>query len=218
MYVVIVGGGKVGFSLAKALLEGRHEVLVLEKAERRYQIIAEELGEMAVWGDGTEVRVLERAGVRRADVLVAVTGDDEDNLVSCQLAKGRFGVRRTIARINNPKNEEIFKLLGIDETVSATHVLEALIEEELRDKQLLPLLALRQGDLEIVQINISPQAPSVGRPIRDLRLPPDCLLAVLLRGHKASVIQGDTVIQADDAILALVPLGKAEALRAALLS
>ncbi len=218
MYVVIVGGGKVGFFLAKELLEAGYEVLVIEKLERRYELVAEELGEMVVMGDGCEVRTLERAGTARADVVAAVTGDDEDNLVICQLAKTKFNVRRTIARVNNPKNQEVFKLLGIDETVSATRVLLSLIEEELPTDELIPLSLLRHGELEMVEIHVSAGAPAVGKAVRQLNLPAGCLLAVLLREGQASVVLGDTKIQAQDTLIAITPLGKAAPLRAALLA
>jgi trk system potassium uptake protein TrkA len=217
MYAVIVGGGKVGFFLARALIEAGHEVLVLENLERRYQLISDSLGEAVMLGDGTEVRTLERAGVGRADVVVAVTGDDEDNLVCCQLAKTRFNVRRIIARINNPKNEEIFKLLGIDETVSATHLLQSLIEQELETEEMLPLSPLQRGNLEIVEIHIPAYAPVIGKMVRDIRLPAGCLLAVLLRAGRASVVQGDTALRADDLIIALTPVDGATSLREALL-
>lgn len=216
MYAVIVGGGKVGFFLAKALLEAGHEVVVLEKLERRYQLIAEDLGEGVILGDGTEVRTLDRTGVSRADVVVAVTGDDEDNLVSCQLAKTRFGVRRTIARVNNPKNEEIFKLLGIDETVSATHLMQSLIEQELEAEEILPLSPLQRGNLEIVEIHVANHAPAVGRTVREVKLPAGCLLAVHIRGGRASVIQGDTLIRTGDIIIAVTPVDRVGALREAL--
>lgn len=213
MYILIVGGGKVGFFLARALLAAGHEVLVLEQHEERYQALAEELGEMVMLGDGSEVRTLEHAGASRADVVVAVTGADEDNLVICQLAKKKFNVRRVIARINNPKNEEIFKLLGIDETVSATHVLQALIEQELHAEEIHPLSLLRRGELEIVAIHIAAGAPCVGRPVRDLDLPSGCLLAVLLREGKASVIRGDLEILPGDTVIAVTGPDQADALR-----
>ncbi|MFQ5880434.1 MAG: potassium channel family protein, partial [Dehalococcoidia bacterium] len=120
MYIIVVGGGKVGYYLAKELVEDGHEVLAIEKDSAKCAAIAEELGDIVLRGDGCEVRVLEQAGMGRADMVIAVTGDDEDNLVVCQVAKHRFGVGRTIARINNPKNELIFKKLGIPTTVSAT--------------------------------------------------------------------------------------------------
>ncbi|MGD0205599.1 MAG: TrkA family potassium uptake protein, partial [Dehalococcoidia bacterium] len=152
MYIIIVGGGKVGYYLAKQLVEDGHEVLVIEKDAAKCQQIADELGDIAVRGDGCEGTTLDAAGTGRADLFIAVTGDDEDNLVACQVAKNKFDVRRTVARINNPKNEIIFKKLGIDTTVSSTALLLANIEQELPSHPLIPLLTLKGSGLEIVEV------------------------------------------------------------------
>ncbi len=216
MYVLIAGGGKVGFFLSKALHEAGHEVLVIEKLERRYQLIAEDLGELAMLGDGCDVRTLELAGVSRADVVVAATGDDEDNLVIAQLAKTKFNVRRTIARVNNPKNEEVFRLLGIDETVSATRILQSLIEHELEIDAMIPLFPLRPGEFELLELHVLPGAPAVGKTVGELNLPGGCLLAVLLREGTASLIRGETEIRAQDTLIALTTMAQAEALHNAI--
>src|SRR5581483_5904823 len=165
MYIIVVGGGKVGFYLAKELLEEGHEVLVIEKDEHgpRSAVIAEELGDVVITGDGCEAAVLEAAGTARADMLIAVTGDDEDNLVACQVAKNRFRVPRTMARINNPKNELIFRKLGIDVTVSATAAILNQIEQELPTHRLVPLMHLRgKSGLEMVEVKIPSNAAIVG--------------------------------------------------------
>ena len=151
MYTVIVGGGKVGYYLAKALVYEGHEVLVLEKDAARSKIIMEELGAITIRGNGCELNVLEEAGVSRADVLVAATGDDEINLISCQIAKARFSVPRTIARINNPKNEAIFKKLGIDATVSTTDAILTRIQEELPAASLVHLGSMRGVGVEFIK-------------------------------------------------------------------
>ena len=149
MYIIVIGGGKVGFYLAKELAESNHEVLVIEQDPQKVQEIQDELGDIAMEGDGCEATVLEKAGTSRADMLLAVTGDDEDNLIACQVAKQRFNVSRTVARINDPKNEEIFRRLDVDITVSATSAIMAHIEQELPTHQLIPLMRLGSG-LEIV--------------------------------------------------------------------
>src|SRR2546426_6727036 len=149
MYAIVVGGGKVGYYLAKEMLDTDHEVLVIEKDGAKCERIAQELGDIVYKGDGCEAATMEATGFGRADMVIAVTGDDEDNLVSCQVAKVKFNVPRTIARINNPKNEEIFKHLGIDATVSATSAILAQIEQELPTHRLIPLLHLKHG-LELV--------------------------------------------------------------------
>src|SRR3989337_250941 len=156
MYVIVVGGGKVGYYLAKELVEeGTHEVLVIEKDGAKCGRIAEELGDIVLRGDGCEAATMEIAGFGRADMVIAVTGDDEDNLVSCQVAKVKFSVPRTIARINNPKNEEIFRRLGIDTTVSATAAILAQIEQELPTHPLMRLLTFKGGGLEIVGAKVA---------------------------------------------------------------
>src|SRR3972149_3832467 len=167
MYIIVVGGGKVGYYLAKELVEEGHEVLVIEKDAAKAERIAEELGDISLRGDGCEASTMEMAGFGRADMVIAVTGDDEDNLVTCQVAKAKFKVPRTIARINNPKNEEIFKKLGIDTTVSATTAILSQIEQELPAHPLIPLLTLKGGGLEHGE-----RARPAGRPAARGRLRP----------------------------------------------
>ena len=171
MYAIIIGGGKVGYYLTKTLLGASHEVLLVEKERSHYKDLFEELGEIAFNGDGDEMRVLEEIGVNRADIFVAVTGDDEDNLVACQIAKKKFSCPRVIARVNNPKNEELFKQLGIDATVSATRLIYGLIEQEIQAPDVIPLLTLRKGNLEIVEVAIPKNAPVVGKTVNDILFP-----------------------------------------------
>ena len=151
MYVIVVGGGKVGYYLTKELIDQSHEVLIVEKERQKAARIAEELGSVVMRGDGCEAATLAQAGAGRADVVIAVTGDDEDNLVVCQLAKAKFNVRRTIARINNPKNEGIFRLLGVDVTVSHTDIILSQIEERIDSHPLLHLMRVRDAGLEVVE-------------------------------------------------------------------
>src|SRR5215213_110474 len=176
MYAIVAGGGKVGYYLAKELVEQGNEVLVIEKERRRCSLIEEELGNIVMQGDAAEASVLTEAGTERADVIVAVTGDDEDNLVICQVAKKRFNAPRAVARINNPKNEQIFRMLGIDATVSSTDVILGVLEQELPAHSIVPLLRLRHADVEVVETVLDDQAPVVGRPLRDLNLPADCTI------------------------------------------
>lgn len=220
MYIIIVGGGKVGFYLAKELLEEpQHEVLVIEKEAAKCQRIAEELGDIVLRGDGCEATTMEVAGFGRADMVIAVTGDDEDNLVACQVAKTRFNVSRTIARLNNPKNEAIFKRLGIDTTVSATAAILAQIEQELPTHPLIPLLTLKGGGLEIVGVKVPPSAAVVGRRVRDIVLPQQSLIALIIDREGTPRIPGaDTVIQEEDEVVAVTPTETQDALRAALTS
>ncbi len=203
MYIVVAGGGKVGFYLAKALVNEGHEVLVIEKDRRKCEVIAEDLGSVVMRGDAAEAAILSEAGVNRADVVVAVTGDDEDNLVICQMAKRKFQVPRTIARINNPRNEHIFKLLGIDATVSSTEIIMSHIEQELPTSALVHLLQLRQANLEVVEATIPPGAKMIGRQLRDLHLPPESVFLLIIRGENAVVPTGSISLQVGDVVIAL---------------
>jgi len=217
MYIIIVGGGKVGYYLSKALLDEGHEILVVEKDAARRDFICGELGSICVRGDGCEAATLAEVGTGRADMLIAVTGDDEDNLVSCQVAKHKFNVPRTIARISNPKNEAIFKKLGIDATVSSTNVILEYIEEEVPTHPLTHLLTIRDKDLEIVEVKIPPDSTSVGKAVKELPLPPESVLSLIIsKERKPQIPTPDSVIQAEDQIIAVTPPDSEEALRAAL--
>ena len=203
MYVIVAGGGKVGFYLARALLNEDHEVLVVEKDKRKVATISEELGSVVMLGNADEARILEEAGANRADVVVAVTGDDEDNLVICQVAKHKFRVDRTIARINNPKNETIFKLLGIDATVSSTNLILAQIEQALPSQALIHHLLLQNVGLELVEGVVSSNSPVVGKPLKDITLPGDTKIILMMRGREAIVPTGSTEIEALDSFMAV---------------
>jgi trk/ktr system potassium uptake protein len=204
MYIVVIGGGKVGYYLTKALLAERHEVLLIERDYRRVKLIADDLGQGVVLrGDGAETATLERAGVSRADVVCAVTGEDEDNLVVCQVAKLHFNVNRTIARINNPKNEEIFIKLGIDVTVSATELILSLIEQEIPTTPFVNLLTLRNIGMEIVDIYMTDDCPWVGKRIGDLALPPDTVLALLIHEDQRSFPNAQTTLHKGDRLIGL---------------
>lgn len=221
MYIVIVGGGKVGFYLAKGLIDEGHEVLIIERDRNdphRSEDIAEELGsEVVLRGDGCEAATQAEAGVARADILIAVTGEDEDNLVACQVAKNCFNVPRAIARINNPKNEAIFKLLGIDTTVSATSVILAYIEQELPTHHLVPLLTLRGGGLEMVDVRIPERSPAVGKALRDLSLPESAIVSLVVDSSGvARLPTADMVLHAEDELVAVTSPEMEGALREAL--
>lgn len=217
MYIIIVGGGKIGYYLAKQLLEDQHEVLIIEQDTEKCAQIADDLGEVVMLGDGCEAATLERAGMARSDMVIALTGDDEDNLVVCQVAKHKFDVPHTVARINNPKNETIFKKLGIDATISSTSVILAHIEQELPSHPLIPLMTLK-GGLEIVEIKIPPEAQAVGRPIKGILLPQQSLIALIVGPDgQPRLPTNDTIIQAGDEVVAVTALENEEGLRSALI-
>ena len=216
MYFIIVGGGKVGYYLSQALLSEGHEVLILEKDPAKCGAICEQLGSVVVRGDGCEARTLGDAGTERADILIAVTDEDEDNLVACQVAKHKFKVPRTIARINNPKNEALFKKLGIDVTISSTNIILEHIEEEVPTHPLVHLLTLKGGDLEIVEIKIPPSSSVVGKRMKEIDFPPDSVICLMTGGSGAHVPTDDTILEADAQIVAVTRPEAEGALRVAL--
>ena len=217
MYIIIVGGGEVGYYLSKALLDEGHEILVVEKDAARSQFIIDKLGSVCVRGDGCEAATLAQVGTARADMLIAVTDDDEDNLVACQVAKHKFNVPRTIARITNPKNEAIFKKLGIDVTISSTNIILEYIEQEVPTHPLTHLRTIRDKGLEIVEVRIPDDSTTVGKAVKELSLPPESILSLLIRkGQKPQVFTPDTILQAEDQIIAVTTPESEEALRAAL--
>jgi len=214
MYIIIVGGGSVGYHLCKALLKEGHEVLVLDKDATKCENFEDELGSVCVRGDGCEVATLAEAGVSRAEVFIAATDEDEDNLVACQVAKHKFGVPRTIARVNNPENEKIFKKLGIDCAISVTDLILEHIEEEIPTHPLIHLLAMGEEGVEVVEVRIREESAAVGKSVKELSLPEDSVLALVIRnGEKPHVPTADTILKANDRVIALTPTGSEEALR-----
>jgi len=219
MFIVVAGAGKVGFHLARALVSD-HELLIIEMDPARAGYVAEELGdEVVMQGDACDAATMERAGMERADLVVAVTGDDEDNLTFCQIAKAKFSVPRAVARINNPQNESLFKDLGIDATVSATSLIMAHIEQELPWRGLIPLLTLRAHGLEIVELRIPSDAAIVGRNLRSALLPQRSLIVLVIDPDGTPHLPAaDTVIRAEDILLAVTDIENEEGLRRALTS
>lgn len=203
MYAIIAGGGKVGFFLARELIEQGQEILIIEQNGERAEFIANELGNVVLVGNADEASTLAEAGAERADVVIAVTGDDEDNLVLLQVAKRRFGTRRTIARINDPRNEDLFRRLGIDATVNATQVMLSVLEQEIPQANLVSLLRLRNTDVEVVEAVMGPRSRAVGVPIRELQLPPDSTIAVVLRDGSPIFPAGSTVLESGDEVIAM---------------
>ena len=213
MYIIVVGGGKVGYFLSKELLEAGHELVILEKNGARARQIADELGSIVLNRDGCEGKHLAEAGANRAAIVAAVTGDDEDNLVVCQMAKHHFDVPRTIARVNNPKNEGLFRHLGVDEVISPTRMALASIEQDIPVHELLHLAQLEGGELELVEAQIADDSPVVGRRVSDMSLPEGCSLFVLLREDSVQPVRNDTVFQVGDKVLAIARAGTDDALR-----
>jgi trk system potassium uptake protein TrkA len=217
VYILIAGGGKVGRNLTKDLLAMGHEVTVIERRADRYHSLEEEFEHVVQHGDATELHVLERCGVRRAGLVVAVTGDDEDNIIVCQVARDGYGVERTVARVNDPRNQEAFDLLGISPTVCATTSIMALIEHELPNHELVKLLSLRREQLEITEIQLAEDSPSAGRLVREVDLPAGARLISVMRGGEAEIAVGETRLEPGDQVLAILKPGLEPAVRRALL-
>jgi trk system potassium uptake protein TrkA len=214
MYVIIVGAGKVGWNLARELIEKGNEVTLIEGNRDRYLTVEQELEHNIQYGDASELWVLERAGISRADMVIAVTGDDEDNMLICQVAKEKYLVDRIIARVNNPRNRQWFDLLGIRPFVSATDLILRLIEHEVPEYGLVHLLDLPQERLEIIEMLLSGDSRVTGRRVGDLEMPEGTLLISVLREGKGFVPNPDTVLEAGDEVLAVLDPGVEEDLKA----
>ena len=213
MYVVVIGGGNVGYYLTKELLAAGHEVVVIEEEVGRARQIADELGSIVVANDGCEGRYQAEAGMGRADVVAAVTGDDAVNLAACQVAKMRFNVPRAIARVNDPKNEKLFRRLSIDETVSPTRAILGVIEHEIPIHDLLHLAELEGGEVQIVEAQLDADSPVIGRELRDLTLPEGSTIAVIIRDDRPQPPRSDTRFRAGDKLLAVTSAGDEAQLR-----
>jgi trk system potassium uptake protein TrkA len=218
MYILIAGGGKVGANLTRSVLDLGHEVTLIEQRRERFEILEEEFEHRVQVGDATELFVLERAGIARPpDLVVAVTGDDEDNMIICQIAREKYGVGKVIARVNDPRNQEHFDLLGVTPTVSATSIILAMIEHEVPAHGLIHLLQLRKENLEIVEVQLDADSPCVGKLVERLELPAGSRVITVMREGEAQMADGDTELRAGDQILAVLEPGKEEELRRALL-
>jgi trk system potassium uptake protein len=207
MYVLIVGAGKVGWNLARELIAKRHEITVIEADPVRFSVVEQELEHSAQYGDGSELWVLERAGIERADLVVAVTGDDEDNILISQVAREKYGVARVVARCNNPRNLQHFELLGVKPAISATDLILRLIEHEVPKYGLVHLLDLPEERLEIIELEVADGCAAAGQKVKDLGLPDGSLVISILRDGGGFVPTGDSVVEADDEVLLVLDVG-----------
>ncbi len=218
MYIIIAGGGKVGRYLTEALVNDGYEVLLIERIKAKVDMYTEQLGGVVVQGDACEAQVLEDAGANRADVVIAVTGDDEDNLVICQMAKRKFGVERVIARVNNPKNENVFRKLGIDCTVSHTYAILSIIEMQIPSHSIYKLLNLHDSNLGLMDIVIQKDSPALNKTISSINLPAETSILIVVRDGKVMVPNGDMVLNRLDEILLISPKQAETAVKKKLLS
>jgi trk system potassium uptake protein len=213
VYILVVGGGKVGYYLTKSLLAEGHEVLLIERIPEKVESFIERFGAVVVQGDGAEASTLAAAGAARAAVVIAVTGEDEDNLVVCQMARQKFHVGRTIARVNNPKNEALFKRLGIDVTVSQTNYILSIIEQAIPERSFVHLLNLRFADLSIVEAKVPDGSPVAHRTLGEIDLPDNCVVAAIARDQRLFVPSKATELLPGDDLIALTQPEQEEALR-----
>lgn len=205
MFILIAGGGRVGYYLSRDLLEKGHEVSLIEKNLTVCAQINEELGSITVNGDASDPQIMENAGVGRADIVVAATGDDEDNLIITQVAKTKFNVPFTIARIINLRNKEIFLRLGVDATVSQTELIFSMIEDAMAYKGLIATLPIvHQVDVEVEEISIPENSPAADQTLRDLPIPKNCNIAMIIRGKESIIPNGDTKLQPKDLAICIV--------------
>jgi len=207
MKIVVVGAGEVGYFLAKRLYLGKHTVSIVDKDKQTCEDIAKELEVLVINGDGCDPVILEEAGVKHADVVAAVTGDDEDNIIVCQLAKELFNTRRTVGRVNNPDNERVFAELGIDVPVDATMIIGKIIEEEVSFSDFVNLMSFKRGKLAIVRVDLSAESPVINKKIKDIELPKDAVLVSIVRGEEVILPKGNTVLEAGDDIIAMAMVG-----------
>lgn len=214
--VIIVGAGKVGFHLAKVLKASNYEVVLVERDIARGTEVAEKIEVGVFSGDGTSMRVLNSAGTGRAMYFVAATGNDADNLASCQIAKEKFNVHHTIARVIDPNNEMLFRKLGVDAVISTTALAARMISNVFPSNGLRLTSIFDRGDIELAEVNLTEHSPIVGQPVLDLSLPDECLLVAILRGESVSLPRGRTILLPNDRIFAVVKRSEVNALRKAL--
>lgn len=203
MYIIIIGGGKVGYYLAKTLKSYKHDVMVIEPQKELCEKIANDLNISVCNGDGTTIDKLDEVKASKADILIAVTGRDEDNLIACQLAKKNFSIKRTISRVNNPKNIEVFEKLGVDIAVSSTSIITDLIEQEVDYSGMKTLMKLKNGKIVLSEIVITGQAAVCGKSLKDISLPRDCILISVIRDEEVIIPNGYTVLQCGDYVIAV---------------
>ena len=217
MYIIVVGGGKIGYYLAKKLHQDNHTVSLIEKDREICRMITNELDILVINGDWCSLSSLEADGAERADVVAAVTGSDEDNLVICQLAKEKFHLSRTVGMVNDPKNEYSFNELGVDVAVNSTGIIAKIIEEEVSLDDFVNLATFKKGKLALIRIDLPDDSPVIGKEIKNLNLPADSILLSVIRGSQVLIPRSDTILQLQDEVVALTSIEKEQDLLHALL-
>ena len=217
MYIIVVGAGNIGYHLAKSLLRSEHEVILVDRSAERCDALRHELGNMVITGDGCDDETLRSAGASRANVFIAATGRDQDNLVSCQMAKHRFRVSRTLSLVNIPGNGKLFEALGVDVWVSSTDIIVHRIEEELPESSLVHLMKVKGANREVVGIRIPSDAAVVGQPLGQLSLPGDSLISFIVKRNGTLIAPDvEAVLASEDEVVAITSPEDEELLREAL--
>ncbi|TXT49221.1 MAG: trk system potassium uptake protein TrkA [Spirochaetes bacterium] len=211
--VIIVGAGKVGFHLAKVLKSNKYDVALVEKDAARGAEVAQKIEIGVFLGEGTDIQLLRSAGVERAEYFISVTGNDADNLVACQIAKSRFNVRHSIARVIDPNNESLFRRLGVDAVISTTALAAQTISNLFPANGLRLISIFDRGDLELAEVALTEHSLSVGKKVSEILLPEECLLVAILREETVFLPRGNTILQPFDRIFAMVQKKYASDLR-----
>lgn len=213
MFAIILGGGRTGSYIAQDLLSAGHKVIIIERKRETFEKVKKEINTEVLLGDGSNPTLLAEAGIRKADIVIAVTSQDEDNLVIARLAKLEYNVKKVIARVNHPKNYKIFtKEWGVDVAVSATHIISKLIEEEATIGDLVTLLKLQSGEVALVEARLDNDSPLIGKEIKHIGFPPDCVVVSIIREKKIIFPKGHTVFNQDDEVLILTNIENEERL------
>jgi trk system potassium uptake protein TrkA len=201
MYIIIVGCGRLGLQLSKALLAVGHEVTAIEKDVPRYKVVNRLLGSVVMQGDGTSMQTLSLAGANRADLVVALTGSDESNLATCQMAKHGYNTDRTMALVKSPAHEALFRLLEVDTVINSTHLILTTIEEEVPKWPLIHLLNLKTHSMDIVAMPIPPDASIIGQNVNDIDLPPNSFISLVVKNDGPVIPKEDTIIETNDEVI-----------------
>lgn len=201
MNILIVGGGKVGYYLAKTLLAYHHKVKIIELKHKICEKIADELNIPVYNGDATEIEVLKDAEASKADIMIALTGKDEENLIACQLAKSDFAVKKTIARVNNPKNTKIFRTLGVDFPISSTSLIADIIEEEVDYAGMETITTIKNNEVVICKLEIKKNSPVRNKKIKDIMIPKDCMLASIIKSQGVMKPDGQLFLEEGDWVI-----------------
>lgn len=214
MNVILIGGGKTIYFLSHQILDKGHELTVVNEDQTEARRLSEKLEALVICGDGSDARVLEEAGARRADVVLALTPRDQDNLVACQLARQMYGVPHTLAVVNDPENEELLSQLGVTQTFSATRLIASMLEQQLGFEEVYNVLTAVEGQINVTEVTLRPGSPAIGQRLQELSLPADSLIGCIIRHNQVIVPSGENHLKiADRLLLVTLPDSHEETLR-----